>query len=101
MALLPVTVISSVSLLARVARCDRRSPQSPGSTCSPKTAAASSRKNAFLHHQFGAPDFPVKGAKRLGPSSAGWKINCTVPGKSGLMAVRISATAMSIAVCAS
>ena len=38
---------------------------------------------------------------RLEPSSAGWKINITVPGRSSFIPASTSAVAMSMAVCAS
>ena len=71
-------------------------------TCRPKTASGFVSWNRPSSSISLAPQLlPVDGANRLEPSSAGWKMNTTVPGRSSFKPASTSAVAMSMAVCAS
>ena len=66
-------------------------PNNPGQAWSPKMASTLGLFITPSSTIYGAPPFSPSGA----PSSAGWKINLTVPGKSSRMLAKISAAPMS------
>ena len=71
-------------------------------TCKAKTASGFVSLNKPSSSISLAPQLlPADGANRLEPSSAGWKMNITVPGRSSFKPASTSAVAMSMAVCAS
>lgn len=78
---LPVMRIFSMSLAAVVAPVRQLTcPSGPGITCMAKIASGLSVSNRPSSSIFFAPQLaPGPGCTRLEPSSAGWKINITVP----------------------
>ena len=71
-------------------------------TCTAKTASGFVVSNKPSSSMSLAPKLsPLDGLTRLEPSSAGWKINITVPGRSSFNPASTSAVAISMAVSAS